>query len=143
MTLRVGSWTVTATDVTLGTVMANTSPTVQVVLGTFVKLQVLLPGETAAPGTASGKTGTPAPQVVGVSFDVVVNAVDANWDVVNSGDTVHLASTDTYAVLPVDTALVAGTKTFSVTLKTAGSKTITASDITNPPMTGAAVPPSR
>src|SRR6185369_13676329 len=45
----------------------------------FSKLQLLVPGETAAPGTASGKTGTPNPQAAGTPFNVTVNAVDATW----------------------------------------------------------------
>ena len=36
------------------------------------ELQVLLPGESAAPGTGSGKTGTPTAQVAGVPFTVTV-----------------------------------------------------------------------
>ena len=42
---------------------------------------------------------------------------------VNSTDTVGITSTDPNATLPANTALVAGTKTLSVTAKTAGSKT--------------------
>src|SRR5262249_22252510 len=38
----------------------------------FTRLQILLPGETAAPGTPSGKTGAPTNQQVGVAFDVTV-----------------------------------------------------------------------
>ena len=45
-----GSRTVTATDITDGSKTANTSPAITVNLGAFAKLQVLLPGETAAPG---------------------------------------------------------------------------------------------
>src|SRR5437879_1953624 len=55
----VGSRTVTASDATDGTKTANTSPATTVNGGAFAKLQILLPGETAAPGTASGKTGSP------------------------------------------------------------------------------------
>src|SRR5207253_4970768 len=53
-----GTRTITATDAA-GTLTANTSSSVTVNAGPFVKLQLLVPGETAAPGTASGKTGTP------------------------------------------------------------------------------------
>ena len=95
------------------------------------KLQVLLPGETNAPYTVTGKVGTPDPQTAGVPFDVRVNAVDADWHIATGcTDTVNLTSTDTAAVLPADAALAAGTGTFSVTLQTAGSWTITASDVT-------------
>src|SRR5436309_12976956 len=48
----------------------------------FTKLQLLMPGETAAPGTASGKTGTPNAQTAGTAVTVTVNAVDAAWYVV-------------------------------------------------------------
>ena len=35
----------------------------------------MAPGEAAAPGSASGKTGTPVNQSVGTAFNVTVNAV--------------------------------------------------------------------
>src|SRR5438445_10244651 len=98
----------------------------------FTKLQLLMPGETAAPGTASGKTGTPNAQTAGTAFTVTVNAVDANWYLVNTvTDTVGITSTDTNATLPGNAALASGTKTFSVTLMTSGTKTLTATDITD------------
>ena len=44
--------------------------------GPYTQLQVLLPGETEAPGTISGKTGTPQAQTVGVPFTFrVIKAV--------------------------------------------------------------------
>lgn len=98
----------------------------------FVKLQILLPGETAAPGTASGKTGTPTAQQAGVPFDVAVRAVDADWFPVSSGDTVSLTSSDPAFTPPTPIALVGGSATFSVTLSTAGSQTLTATDDTDP-----------
>jgi hypothetical protein len=125
-----GSRTVTATDITDGTKTANTSAAITVV-GTFTKLQVLVPGETAAPGTTSGKTGTPTAQTAGTAFTITVNAVDANWNVVSSTHTVGITSSDAGATLPANAALVAGTRTFSVTLNTAGSRTVTATDITD------------
>ncbi|WP_293299306.1 hypothetical protein, partial [Pedobacter sp. UBA4863] len=44
------------------------------VTGAFTKLQLLLPGETAAPGTLTGKTGTLADMTAGVRFPVTVRA---------------------------------------------------------------------
>src|SRR5438034_45955 len=126
-----GSRTITASDVTDGTKTANTSPAIQVNAGTFAKLQILAPGETAAPGTATGKTGTPTAQPTGTAFNVTVNAVDANWNAVSSTDTVHLTSTDANATLGADAPLVAGTVQISATLVTVGSQTITASDATD------------
>ena len=55
-----GSQTVTATDISDGTKAANTSSAIPVNSAGFVKLLLLVPGETAVPGTTSGKTGTPA-----------------------------------------------------------------------------------
>jgi hypothetical protein len=97
----------------------------------FTKLQVLMPGETNAPGTVSGKTGTPLAQAVGVPFDVTVNAVDNAWHVISSIDTIHITTTDTSATLPADAALAGGTGTFSVTFNASGSFTVSASDVTD------------
>ena len=50
-----------------------------------------MPGETASAGSASGKTGTPTAQAAGTALSVTVNAVDANWNLVNTvTDTVGL-----------------------------------------------------
>jgi hypothetical protein len=107
----------------------------------FTKLQVLLPGETAAPNTPTGKTGTPTPVSLGAggNEDVTVNAVDSNWNIVNASDTITLTSSDGMAILPLDMGLVGGTVTFSglnaVAFSTVGSQTITATDTTNPGIT--------
>ena len=104
--------------------------------GAATKLQILLPGETAAPGTLAGKSGTALAQTAGTPFTVTVNAVDATWNLVNTvTDTVRITSSDVNAILPFDAALVAGTQAFSVTLKTGGTRTVTASDITDPAKT--------
>ena len=91
---------------------------------------MLMPGETAAANTPAGKTGTPTAQTAGTAFTITVNAVDDNWNVVSTNDTVAITSSDANATLPANAALVNGTKTFSVTLKTSGSQTVTASDVT-------------
>lgn len=98
----------------------------------FTKLQVLMPGETNAPGTATGKTGTPTPQTVGTPVQVTVNAVDNSWHLVNSSDTIHLTSNDSGAALPTDGALANGTANFNVTFSAAGNFSVTASDVTDP-----------
>jgi hypothetical protein len=96
------------------------------------KLQVLLPGETAAPGTASGKTGTPTPQPAGMAVNVTVNAVDDNWNLVGYvTDVITITSSDSSATLPPDAALVRGTQTYSVTFGTTGNQTVTATDVTD------------
>src|ERR1019366_6336970 len=129
--------TITASD---GITTGPASSSLTVNAGVFTKLQLLMPGETAAPGTASGKTGTPLAQTAGTAFMVTVNAVDSNWNTVSSTHTVRMTSSDSAATLPTDAALVAGTKTFSVTLNTAGSKTVTATDITDESKTANTIP---
>jgi hypothetical protein len=136
-----GSRTVTASDVTDGTKAAGTSPPITVNPGSFAKLQLLVPGETAAPGTATGKTGTPTTQAAGVPFTVTVNAVDAYWNVATSNHVVRITSSDPAATLPANAALAAGTRTFGVTLNTAGSRAVTATDVTDGSKTASTSPP--
>src|SRR5439155_1727485 len=125
-----GTRTITANDAA-GTLTANTSPSITVSAGNFVKLQLLAPGETAAPGSAAGKAGTPTVQTAGTAFNVTVNAVDANWNLISTNDTVAITSSDANAILPTSAALSGGTKAFSVTLKTGGGATVAASDTTH------------
>ena len=97
----------------------------------FVQLQVLMPGETNAPGTVTGKIGTPEPQIAGIPFNVTVNAVDSIWRRVSSADTITITSSDANAVLPADAALVGGSATFSVMFGAEGTWTVTATDVTD------------
>lgn len=115
---------------------AGNSAFLRMVQREFTKLQVLMPGETAAPGTATGKTGTPTPQTPGVEFDVIVNAVDDNWNLATTGrDVINITCSDVWAYLPADAALVNGTRTFKVTFNDAGTFTVTATDVTDPTKT--------
>src|SRR5262249_61486153 len=85
------------------------SPSFTVNAGAFAKLQLLVPGETAAAGTASGKTGAPNLQTATIAFNVTVNAVDANWNLTSSvSDNVGITASDTTATLPANAALAAG-----------------------------------
>ncbi|MFO1476523.1 MAG: hypothetical protein U1F98_07720 [Verrucomicrobiota bacterium] len=105
---------------------------------TFSQLQVLLPGETSAPGTVSGKTGTPTPISLndGGFLNVTVNACDSSWNIISSiSDRIHLTSDDPYSIVPNDASLAGGTITFGVSGTTtpvsfgsAGSWTVTATD---------------
>jgi hypothetical protein len=99
----------------------------------FAKLQVLLPGETSAPGTPTGKTGTPSTQQVGVPFQVTINAVNRNWTVISSasGDFVHLTTTDALGTVDPDTQMFGGVANMNVTLNGTNTFTITASDVTD------------
>jgi hypothetical protein len=102
----------------------------------FTQMQVLLPGETNAPGTVSGKTGTPTlPVTAGLTYVyVTVNAVDSSYHIVHGvlGDTIALTNPDTTGTTPVDASLAGGTVTFGPLLfNTPGSYAITATDISN------------
>jgi hypothetical protein len=105
---------------------------------TFTKLQILLPGEVAAPNTTSGKTGTPVAQSAGTPFNVIINAVDANWNVVNVTDDCVLTdpADGGFVVDGTDNSqtgmnLIHGTGTLSVDFIASGSSQITASDADN------------
>src|SRR5439155_351997 len=133
---KAGSPTITAAS--SGLTSATQLATVNA--GAFVKLQLLVPGESAAPGTATGKTGSATARTSGAAFNVTVNAVDANWNVVSVGDTVGLTATDSNATLPANASLLSGSKVFSVTLNTAVSASLTASDITDSNKTSSTSP---
>ncbi len=95
----------------------------------YSRLQVLLPGESPAPGTATGKTGVPTAQTAGISFGVTVRACDASWNTITSiTNTILLSSSDASATLPGAAALVNGTRVFSVALNADGSFTVSADD---------------
>ena len=83
------------------------------------------------PGTPTGQTGNPTAQTAGTGYTVTVNAVDASYNLISTNDTVAITSSDANAGLPANAALASGTKTFSVTHKTVGSWTVTASDVTH------------
>jgi hypothetical protein len=100
---------------------------------TVTRLQVLLPGEQAAPGTASGKIGVPSAQTVGVPFTITVRACDDQWHTVaGTSDVVHVTSSDASATLPADGPLTDGQATLTVMLNAAGSFTFSASDVSDP-----------
>lgn len=101
--------------------------------GPYVKLQVLLPGETAAPGSGSGKLGVPTSQTVGVPFQITVRACDAGWATVTTiTNSVLVTSTNGSATLPGGMVLNNGVATAQVTLNAAGSFTFSADDQSDP-----------
>src|SRR5439155_321217 len=105
------------------------------------KLLVLLPGETAAPGTATGKTGTPSAQATTTDVNVTVNAVDANWNAVNTvSDLIDISSSDATAILPSDATLLSGTAGFTLSFGTSGNYTVTASDLSDGSKTASTSP---
>ena len=115
-----GPHTVTATDI------ANSG-----ISGTTAAI-------TVAPATTTHLLVTaPTSSAVGLSFLVAVTAKDAFQNTVTSyGGIVHLTSTDTSASLSSNAKLTNGVGNFSATLRTIGSRTVTATDTVTSSITG-------
>src|SRR5581483_830792 len=122
-----GSQTVTATDTVTGSI-TGTSPAVTV---TF-----------AAGGTTKLQVTAPATSAAGSAFSVTVTAQDQFGNTVtNYTGTVHFTTSDGQGTVPANYTFVAGDNgvhTFAngVTLKTAGSQTVTATDTVTASITG-------
>jgi hypothetical protein len=115
-----GSQTITGTD-TANSSITGTSDTV---------------GVSAAPATHFS-VSAPASATAGSAFAFTVTALDQfNNTATGAGGHVHVTSSDGQASLPVDRTLSNGTATFSATLRTAGSQTITATDAANSAVKG-------
>lgn len=83
----------------------------------------------------------PAAAAVGGPFTISVRALDSSGNAVDSySGTVHLSSTDPKVVLPGDSTLIDGSKTFSVSLMTSGNQTVTATDTVATGITGSSSP---
>lgn len=73
-----------------------------------------------------------ASATAGNAFNTTVTALDAfNNTATAYAGTVHFTTNDGAAVLPADATLTSGTGIFSVTLKTTGSRSVTATDTVN------------
>ena len=101
----------------------------------FSQLLVLLPGEASAPGTVTGKSGTPAAQNTSGLVNVTVVAVDSQFYPVGGvTDSIQLSSSDGAAIIPNPANMVNGTVTFSTFLFQTGgggTQTISATDTTS------------
>ncbi len=79
----------------------------------------------------------PSTAVAGTPISVSVTAYDAYGNVATGyTGTVQFSSTDVAAALPANSTLTNGAGTFSATLNTAGSQTITATDTVNSTISG-------
>ena len=94
----------------------------------------------AAVTTSLAIAGFPTLTTTGVASTFTVTALDANGHpATNYRGTIHFTSTDPLAVLPANYTFVAadnGVHTFSMTLKTVGMQSITATDTTTTSITG-------
>jgi hypothetical protein len=102
---------------------------------------LILQNPESAPASRSQVTGFPASVTAGVAGTVTVTIQDSSGHTVPSyTGTIHFTSSDSQAVLPADytfTAADAGVHSFSVTLKTAGTQSITVTDTASSSITGA------
>jgi probable HAF family extracellular repeat protein len=77
----------------------------------------------------------------GRRIDIPVQAIDAYGNVATGYiGTVVISTTDGQALIPLSSTLTNGVGTFSVTLRTAGNRTVTATDASNPSITGTSSP---
>jgi hypothetical protein len=85
-------------------------------------------------------TASTATPTAGSPFNLTVAARDPHGNLLTGyTGTVHVSSSDGQAVLPIDyhfTSGDAGVHTFTVTLRTAGAQTVTATDTTSTPLNG-------
>jgi len=110
----------------------------------FTSLLILVACTSEAPLGPTAATlvvsGLPNSVLAGVAANAVVTAKDASGNTATGyTGTVHFTATDPAAVLPPDYTFVsadAGSHTFPVTLKTAGSVVVTATDAANSSITG-------
>ena len=133
-----------ATGATLGSISVGAvphfvSPTLwqgQIFVGTNAGITSV--STTAA--AALAVSGLASPRTAGVAGSIIVKALDAGSHVVPGyRGRVHFTSSDSAATLPADytfTAADAGSHTFSVTLKTAGTSSVTATDTVTGTITG-------
>src|SRR6185503_4238197 len=106
---------------TVTTAITGTSNAVTVSAGAATHFAV------SAPAAATG----------GVAFNFTVPAHDqSNNTATGYTGAVHFTSSDGTATLPANTTLTNGVGTFSATLRTGGSQTITATDTVNAAITG-------
>jgi methionine-rich copper-binding protein CopC len=131
-----GTFTFTATLETAGTQsITATDTSTSSLTGTESGIAV-----EAAGARTLAVTGFPTLDMTGVAGDVTVTAYDAYGNVATGyTGTVVFASSDAKAILPASytfAAADAGTHTFSVTLKSAGTQSITATDKNASSLTG-------
>jgi hypothetical protein len=117
----VGSQSITATDTVTSSITGSQS------------------GITVNPSAATYfvVSGFYSPATAGSAGIVSVTAFDAYGNVaIGYSGTIHFSSSDIQAVLPVNTGLTNGVGLFAVTLKTAGTQSVTVTDTVTGSITG-------
>lgn len=117
-----GPQTITATDTVISSITGTSNP-IAITAGAATHFTITAPASATA----------------GVAFNVTVTALDAFNNVATGyGGSVHFSATDAASTLPANSPLTNGVGSFSVTLRTAGTQTITAADSVNSALTASA-----
>jgi len=104
---------------------------IQTLPNTPNQLLLLVPNETFSPGTATGKSGSASGQTAGNQFTVQVYATDAWYNLIDTiSHAIRVTSTDPF-VSQQDMQLANGTRTFGYAFRTAGTREIYCTDLTN------------
>lgn len=119
--------TINLTDGLVNTV----SSALTVLPNTNTQLQILVPGQTNAPGTITGVVGSALNATGGVAFTATVLATDAYFNLVPTTDVINVVSSDPYATITNTGSLISGQKNVSVTLLSAGTSNLTTLNLTN------------
>ena len=135
------SWTLTATD--LGsTYQSDTSTTVFVQPNSATQFLVVLPGESYAPGTATGKLGTPAVITAGENTSATFLITDLYYNLVNVvQNPINITTNDLYDTDPGAFAITGGSVTVSTfnlrTARTGTTITVVDADASAPALPSA------
>lgn len=114
--------------------------------------QLLTASDTVTPSISGSQTGIvveagaavsltvagyPSPTTAGVSHNFTVTALDAYGNTATGySGSVHFSSSSPKAFLPADSTLTNGVGTFSASLNSAGTHTLSANDTANPAISG-------
>ncbi len=100
------------------------------------QLLILLAGETATPGVAPGKNGTPEKFFVGEPVSFQILAVDENWNLETGfSGTIEIGTTDPLADIPTAIDLISGKATVVATWGESGAHTLTVTQTGDPSVT--------
>jgi hypothetical protein len=126
-----GNQTITATDTVTASITGTSGP---IAVGAAAATHFTI----SAPASAMlSPASSSTPKAAGTAFSFTVTALDQfNNTATGYAGTVHFTSSDPQATLPADSTLTNGTGTFTATLRTAGSQTITGTDTGNGSITG-------
>jgi hypothetical protein len=131
-TLARGTGVFSVTFVTAGAQTVTTTDTLNAkITGSQTGIQV------GAAATTKLAVSAPASATQGVQFSITVSAEDQFGNLASGyAGIIRFKSSDSHALLPVDSGLNNGTGNFNVTLETPGLQTVTALDAANSAITG-------